>query len=62
MKKWLVITNAGAGIDVFESDSKRECNAYLRQAHRKGSPVGFLAVIASKTFIKNFGGAHDGKN
>lgn len=51
MKKWLVITNTGAGIVVFESDSKRECNAYLRNAHRMGSPVGFLAVIASKTYI-----------
>lgn len=51
MKKWLFITNAGACIVVFESDSKCECNAYLRYAHRMGSPVGFLAVIASKTYI-----------
>lgn len=51
MKKWFVTTNAGAGIVVFESDSKRECNAYLKNAHRMGSPVGFLVVLSSKTYF-----------
>lgn len=51
MKNWLVVTNAGAGIIVFESNSKRECSAYIKNAHRMGSPVGFLAVVASKSYI-----------
>lgn len=42
MKKYRVITTSG--LVVYESDSKRLCNAYVKQAVAKGSPVGFLKV------------------
>lgn len=42
MKVWQVVTPTG--MDVFEG-SKRECNAYLKQALRKGSPIGFLSIV-----------------
>lgn len=41
MDKYIVITPHGC--DVF-SGSLRECNAYLKQAHKKGSEPGYLAI------------------
>ena len=43
MKKYTVVT--ASGCSVYESDSKRKCNAYLKQALEKGSPVGFLFIV-----------------
>ena len=50
MKKYVVITESG--LSVFESDSKRTCNAYLRQALQKGSAPGFLRIVTGKEFEK----------
>ena len=44
MDKYIVIT--ASGLDVF-SGSMRECNAYLKQALKKGSVPGFLAIAPS---------------
>ena len=46
MKKYVVVTSSG--LPVYESDSKRMCNAYLKQAISKGAPAGFLSVITGK--------------
>lgn len=46
MKKYTVIT--ASGFSVYESDSKRMCNVYLKQALEKGSPVGFLSIVKLK--------------
>lgn len=43
MKKFAVVTPTGC--IVFESDSKVQCNRYLRNALCMGSPVGFLEVV-----------------
>ena len=48
MKKYLVLTGYGFGAPCFESDSKRECNAYLRQALKKGSEPGYLCIVKSR--------------
>ena len=50
MKKYVVITKSGT--DVFQSDSKWECNAYLKQALQKGSVPGFLRIVTRKEFEK----------
>lgn len=42
MKKWEVVT--ASGMSVFEGN-KRECNAYLKQALKKGSEPGFLRIV-----------------
>lgn len=41
--KYAVVTPTG--LIVYESDQKRMCSAYIRQALRKGSVPGFLEVI-----------------
>lgn len=46
MKKYYVVTENGAF--VFSSDSKVECNRYLKQAIAKGSPVGFLRIVKGR--------------
>ena len=44
---WYVITPTG--LIVYEG-TKRECNAYLKQAKEKGSPEGFLSIIDKKKY------------
>ncbi len=41
-KKYMVVTNTG--LEVFESNSKLMCKAYIRQAVKKGSKPGFLSI------------------
>ena len=41
-KKYTVVTETG--LDVFESNSKLMCRAYIRQAVKKGSKPGFLSI------------------
>lgn len=46
--KWLVVTPSL--MVVFEADSKRLCNSYVRQAVCKGSKPGFLSIISCKDY------------
>lgn len=39
-----VVTDAGKGIQVYESDNKEICKQYIEQAIKKGSNPEFLAV------------------
>lgn len=41
-KKYMIVTNTG--LEVFESNSKLMCKAYIRQAVKKGSKPGFLSI------------------
>lgn len=43
MKKFVVLTPSG--LPCFESDSRRTCNAYVRQAELKGAASGSLKVV-----------------
>ena len=45
MKTYNVITESG--LSVF-SGKKTHCNAYLKQALKKGSPPGFLRIVEEK--------------
>ena len=45
MKMYEVVTESG--LEVF-SGKKTDCNAYLRQALKKGSPSGFLRIIPAR--------------
>lgn len=44
MKIWYVVTSSG--YEVF-SGKKTDCNKYLAQALKKGSPVGFLRIVST---------------
>lgn len=46
MKNYNVITESG--LVVFDG-KKTDCNAYLKQALKKGSPIGFLRIVEDKT-------------
>ena len=50
--KYVVVTQYGHGIDVYESNSKRMCNAYLKQALAKGSKPGFLKCMKTSEWKK----------
>lgn len=43
MKKFAVLTPSG--LPCFEADSRRTCNAYIRQAELKGAVPGSLKVV-----------------
>ena len=49
MKNYVVITENWS--EVF-SGKKTECNAYLKQALKKGSPPGFLRIVLEKEYLK----------
>lgn len=49
MKKYNVIT--ASGLVVFDG-KKTHCNAYLKQALKKGSPPGFLRIVEEKRVRK----------
>lgn len=46
MKKYVVIT--ASGLPVFESDHKRPCKAYIKNALERGSKPGFLSIVEGK--------------
>lgn len=45
-KKYVVAT--ATGLIVYENDSKRMCNAYLKSALKKGSKPEFLRCLTGK--------------
>ena len=44
MRKYYIVLTAH-GLNVFESYSKKKCQAYIRQAIKKGSKPGFLSIL-----------------
>ena len=47
--RWSVVTESG--LPVYEG-SRAQCNSYLRQAIKKGSPPGFLRIVKTDDLEK----------
>lgn len=47
MRKFYIVLTAN-GLNVFESYSKKRCQAYIRQAIEKGSKPGFLWILEAE--------------
>jgi len=53
--KYIVATDKGNGISVFEADKKQTCVQYIEQAIKKGSKPGYLAILTESDWLRNRG-------